>query len=118
VRTEPSTELSLDDARTRLAELQIQLASRRSTLHFAHCGTALVACAIFTAAAAKLFWDSIRFPVLGAAAVLVATALVIYAWLQYRRGQTHLRRELALFARLQEVHRALELDNPAALLPQ
>jgi hypothetical protein len=118
LQTEPLTELSPETARARLPELQAQLAVRQSTVHFARAGVALVACAIFTAAAAKLFWDSIRFPVLGAVAVGVATGLVAYAWVQYRRGQLHLRRELELFASLQAVHRALHLDDPAALLPR
>lgn len=105
-------------ARARLPELQAQLATRESTPHFARAGVALVACTLFTAASAKLFWDSIRFPVLGALAVLLALGLVGYAWIQYRRGQVHLRRELELFASLQAVHRALHLDDPAALLPR
>ena len=116
--TESSTELSPDVARVRLPELQAQLAVRQSTTHYARAGVALVACSIFTAAAAKLFWDSIRFPVLGAVAVLLALGLVIYAWIQYRRGQVHHRREMELFASLQAVHRALQLDDPAALLPR
>jgi uncharacterized membrane protein len=115
---ESSTELSPEVARARLPELQAQLAVRQSTTHFARAGVALVACSVFTAAAAKLFWDSIRFPVLGAASVLVAIALVAYAWVQYRRGQVHHRRELELFSSLRAVHRALHLDDPAALLPR
>ncbi|HTS80827.1 MAG TPA: hypothetical protein VMH40_09540 [Myxococcaceae bacterium] len=115
---EPSTELSPEVARARLPELQAQLAVRESTTHFARSGVALVASCIFAGAAAKLFWDSIRFPVLGAASVLVAIGLVIYAWVQLRRGKAHDRREMELFASLQAVHRALHLDDPAALLPR
>ena len=116
--TESSTELSPEVARARLTELQAQLAVRQSTTYFARAGVALVACSIFTAAAAKLFWDSIRFPVLGAVAVLLAIGLVVYAWIQYRRGQVHYRREMELFTSLKAVHRALHLDDPAALLPR
>jgi len=116
--TESSTELSPEAAQARLPELQAQLAVRQSTTHYARAGVALVACSIFTAAAAKLFWDSIRFPVLGAVAVLVAIGLVAYAWVQYRRGQVHYRREMELFDSLKAVHRALNLDDPAALLPR
>ncbi len=105
-------------ARARLPELQAQLAVRQSTTHFARAGAALVACAIFTGAAAKLFWDSIRFPVLGVASTAVAIGLVVFAWAQYRRGLAHHRREMELFASLQAVHRALHLDDPAALLPR
>jgi len=118
LQTEPPTELSPEAARAGLPELESQLASRRSTVHFARSGVALVACAIFTAAAAKLFWDSIRFPILGAVATAVAIGLVAYAWVQYRRGRVHLRRELELFARLQAAHRVLHLDDPSALLPR
>ncbi|HSP20612.1 MAG TPA: hypothetical protein VLQ79_13930 [Myxococcaceae bacterium] len=118
MQTEPSTELSPELARARLPELQAQLAVRQSTTHFARAGVALVASSIFTAASAKLFWDSVRFPVFGAVAVLLATSLVVYAWVQYRRGMVHHRRELTLFASLQAVHRALHLDDPGALLPR
>ena len=118
MQNQPSTELSPELARARLPELQAQLAVRQSITHFARAGVALVASSIFTAAAAKLFWDSIRFPVFGAASVLLASGLVIYAWIQYRRGIAHQRRELELFAYLQAVHRALHLDDPGALLPR
>ena len=116
--TESSTELSPEVARARLTELQAQLAVRQSTTYFARAGVALVACSIFTAAAAKLFWDSIRFPVLGAVAAVLAAALIAFAWVQYRRGMVHYRREIELFASLQAVHRALHLDDPGALLPR
>ncbi len=118
LQTDPSTELSPEVARARLPELQAQLAVRQSTTHFARAGVALVACTIFTGAAAKLFWDSIRFPVLGAVAVALAVGLVVFAWIQYRRGLVHQRREMELFASLQAVHRALHLDDPGALLPR
>ena len=118
MQIEPSTELSPEVARARLPELEASLASRKSTVHFARSGVSLVACIIFTAAAAKLFWDSIRFPILGAVAVLIAVGLVVYAWAQYRRGRVHLHQELELFARLQAVHRVLHLDDPSALLPR
>jgi len=118
LQTESSIELSPDVARARLPELQAQLAVRQSTTHFARAGVALVASAVFTGAAAKLFWDSIRFPVLGAISATIASALIVFAWSQYRRGRNHHRRELELFASLQAVHRALHLDDPAALLPR
>jgi len=110
--------LSPQEAQTRLPELQTQLASRQSTAYFARTAVALVASAVFSAAAAKLFWDSIRFPVLGALAILLAGGLVVYAWKQYRRAQAHLQTELQLYDSLKDVHRALQLDDPAALLPR
>ncbi|HET6982903.1 MAG TPA: hypothetical protein VFI53_12225, partial [Myxococcaceae bacterium] len=76
MQTESSTELSPEVARARLPELQRQLAVRQSTTHFARSGVSLVASAIFSGAAAKLFWDSIRFPILGALSVVIAIALV------------------------------------------
>ena len=118
MQTEFSNDLSPEVARARLPELQAQLAVRRSTTHFARAGVSLVACGIFTAAAAKLFWDSIRFPVLGVVSAVLAAALIVFAWIQYRRGVAHHRRELELFASLKAVHRALHLDDPAALLPR
>ena len=110
--------LSPQEAQARLPELQSQLASRQSTAYFARTAVALVASVVFSAAAAKLFWDSLRFPVLGAGSILLAVGLVAYAWGQYRRARTHLRTELQLFASLKDVHRALQLDDPAALLPR
>ena len=102
----------------RLPELQSQLASRRSTAYFARTAVALVGSAIFSAAAAKLFWDSIRFPVLGAVSILLAVVLVGVAWKQHRRARALLAIELQLYASLKDVHRTLQLDDPAALLPR
>jgi hypothetical protein len=118
LQTESSIELSPEVARARLPQLQAELAVRRSTTYFARAGVALVASAIFTGAAAKLFWDSIRFPILGAISAVIASGLIIYAWVQYRRGTVHYRREMELFRSLQAVHRALHLDDPGALLPR
>jgi hypothetical protein len=101
-----------------LESLRAQLASRTSTVHFAHTGVSLVAAFIFTGAAAKLFWDSIRFPRLGLVAALVAVALVVYAVVQYRRGKRELARELALYESLKMVRHTLRLDDPASLLPR
>jgi hypothetical protein len=118
LQTESTNELSPEAARARLPALQAQLAVRQSTTHFARAGVALVASAVFTGAAAKLFWDSIRFPILGAVSAVIAAGLIIFAWVQYRRGTAHYRREMELFASLQAVHRALQLDDPGALLPR
>jgi len=107
-----------DAERVRLASLRAQLASRKSTVHFAHTGVSLVMAFIFTGAAAKLFWDSIRFPRLGLVAALVAVGLVVYAAVHYRRGRRELTRELALFESLKGVRHSLRLDDPASLLPR
>jgi hypothetical protein len=108
----------LKSARTELAALRAQLASRTSTVHFAHTGVALVAAFIFTGAAAKLFWDSIRFPRLGLGALLIALGLVVYAAVRYRRGRRELARELVLYQSLKNVRHTLQLDDPASLLPR
>ena len=105
-------------ARVQLESLRAQLASRASTVYFAHTGVSVVVAFIFTGAAAKLFWDSIRFPRLGLLAALVAAALVVYAVVQYRRGKRELARELALFESLKGVRQSLRLDDPGSLLPR
>ncbi len=104
--------------RAELERLRAQLASRASTVHFAHTGVSLVVAFIFTGAGAKLFWDSIRFPRWGLLAVLVAAGLVLYAAVQYRRGKRELARELALFESLKGVRHSLRLDDPSSLLPR
>jgi hypothetical protein len=114
----PDPPLPLDARRAELETLRAQLASRASTVHFAHTGVSLVVAFIFTGAAAKLFWDSIRFPRLGLVAVLVALGLVVYAAVHYRRGKRELVRELALFESLKGVRHSLRLDDPASLLPR
>lgn len=107
-----------DAERVQLASLRAQLASRQSTVHFAHTGVSLVVAFIFAGAAAKLFWDSIRFPRWGLVAALVALALVVYATVQYRRGRRALAHELSLFESLKGVRHSLRLDDPASLLPK
>jgi hypothetical protein len=107
-----------DAERVQLESLRTQLASRQSTVHFARTGISLVMAFIFTGAAAKLFWDSIRFPRWGLVAALVAVGLVVYAAVHYRRGRRALARELALFESLKGVRHSLRLDDPASLLPR
>jgi hypothetical protein len=114
----PDLSASGGERERELAHLQAQLASRQSTVHFAHTGVALVVALILTGAGAKLFWDSIRFPPAGLAAVLAAAGLVAYAVAHYRRGKQELERELALYRSLQDVRQALRLDDPASLLPR
>ena len=118
VPSNPPVSPAGDAARVELESLRAQLASRTSTVHFAHTGVSLVVAFIFTGAAAKLFWDSIRFPRWGLLALLVAVALVAYAAVQYRRGKRELARELALFESLKGVRHSLRLDDPGSLLPR
>ncbi len=51
--------------RQELERLQKELEARESTLHFAHAGVSFLFALMLAAAAAKLFWDSIRLPILG-----------------------------------------------------
>jgi hypothetical protein len=116
VPTEPLP--PVDAPAVELESLRAQLASRASTAHFARTAVALVAAFVFTGAGAKLFWDSIRFPRLGLASVVVAVGLVGYAAVHYLRGRRELKRELQLFESLKGVRRSLRLDDPASLLPR
>lgn len=101
-----------------LERLQTELASRASTTHFAHTGVSLIASTIFASAAVKLFIDSAKVPYLAFAAVLVSVGLAGYALVQLLRGRTRLAKELEQFAELQAVRHALQLDDPASLLPR
>jgi hypothetical protein len=106
------------DTRSQLDALQAELSSRASIYHFAHTGVAMVASMIVAGAAAKLAWDSYRFPLIGGAVALVSLALGIYAVVHYRRGKQHLGQELKRYQELQALRRTLQLDDPSALLPQ
>lgn len=116
-------EVTLNDTATTptpqaLEALQRELADRRSIVHLAHAGVATVTAFIFGGAAAKLFWDSIRLPYLGVAAAGVALLCLLYAWVNYRRGNRLLTDERQRFEAMMEMRQALHLDDPAALLPQ
>lgn len=108
----------LDDARIELERLQKELESRRSISHFAHAGISSLAAVIFAGAAAKLFYDSVRFPVLGAVAALVCVALSAYAARHYWKGKRLLRVELERFESLKALRRTLRIDDPSVQLPR
>jgi hypothetical protein len=108
----------MDDARVELEQLQRQLESRRSISHFAHAGISTLAAAIFAGAAAKLFYDSARFPILGAVASVICFALAVYAAGQYRKGKRLLRVELERFESLKALRRTLRIDDPSVQLPR
>jgi hypothetical protein len=105
------------ESRAELDRLSEQLSARQSVTCFAQSAIALVLALIFAGTAAKLFWDSLRTPLLGAAASALAAGLVVYAVIRYLRGKRLLRTELAGFERLQGLRRELKLDDPSALLP-
>lgn len=108
----------LEEARAEFERLQKELESRRSVGHFAHAGISSLAALISAAAAAKLFYDSIRFPILGLVAVLLCLALLTYAVRQYRTGKRVLKRELERFESLKALRRTLRIDDPFLQLPR
>jgi Ni/Fe-hydrogenase subunit HybB-like protein len=107
-----------EDLRSQLERLQESLSTRQSILHFAHTGVSLIAALIFAGAAAKLFWDSQKVPVLGFAATAVALGLALYALVNYLKGRRELAEELKRYGDLLELRRRLHLDNPSTLLPR
>lgn len=112
---------ALDDqqlARQELERLQKELEARESTLHFAHAGVSFLFAVMLAAAALKLFWDSIRLPILGIAAAVCSAGLLAYAMFRYRRGQRRLKWELQRYEHLRSLRRSLNMDDPSALLPR
>ncbi|SEM13736.1 hypothetical protein SAMN05444354_11248 [Stigmatella aurantiaca] len=107
-----------DELRSQLEQLQGSLAARQSILHFAHAGVATLVAFILGGAAAKLFWDSLRTPVLGFVAAAVALGLVVYGLTHYLKGRRELAGELKRYGDLLELRRRLRLDNPSLLLPR
>jgi hypothetical protein len=107
-----------EELRSQLERLQESLSTRQSILHFAHAGVAMVIALLFAGAAAKLFWDSAKVPLLGFAATAVTLGLVLYALVHYRRGRRELSEELRRYGDLLELRRRLNLDNPSTLLPR
>jgi hypothetical protein len=107
-----------EELRSQLDRLQERLATRQSILHFAHAGVSVISALIFGAAAAKLFWDSAKLPVLGFGAAAVALGLLIYSGVRYAKGRRELTEELKRYGDLLELRRRLQLDNPSALLPR
>jgi hypothetical protein len=108
----------IQDARARLDELQASLATRQSTTHFAHAFVSTIAASLLGGAAGKLFFDSLRTPVLAWAVAAASVGLLVYAFRRYRRGRQVLAEELKRYATLLELRRQLRLDDPSALLPK
>jgi hypothetical protein len=107
-----------EELRSQLEQLQERLATRHSILHFAHAGVSMIVALIFGSAAAKLFWDSEKVPVLGFVAAAVALGLLTYSGVRYAKGRRELAEELKRYGDLLELRRRLKLDNPSALLPR
>ncbi|WP_217911178.1 MULTISPECIES: hypothetical protein [Myxococcus] len=106
------------DLRTQLDQLQESLSIRQSTTHFAHTGVATLAALMFAGAAGKLFYDSLRTPLLAWGVTLLALGLLGYALRRYLVGRRVLADELTRFQTLLELRSQLRLDDPAALLPR
>ncbi|WP_426751893.1 hypothetical protein [Myxococcus sp. Y35] len=106
------------ELRARLDQLQDRLATRHSTTRFAHAGVATVIALLVGGAAGKLFYDSIRTPLLAWAAALLSLGLLVYAFISYRMGRKLLVDELKQYESMLALRSELRLDDPSALLPQ
>lgn len=106
------------DLRARLDQLQESLSVRQSTTHFAHAGVSTIVALLVGGAAGKLFYDSLRTPLLAWAAALLSLGLLVYAFSRYRLGREVLAEELKRYESMLELRRQLRLDDPAALLPR
>ncbi|MFB1482184.1 hypothetical protein [Corallococcus sp. RDP092CA] len=106
------------DKRARFDQLQESLATRQSTTHFAHAGVSIIAFMLIAGAAGKLFYDSLRTPLLAWGASLLALGLLVYGFISYRKGRAVLLEELSQYEAMLALRRELHLDNPAALLPR
>lgn len=109
--------MNTQESRAELEQLQLELATRQSTTHFAHAAVSLTVALIIAGAAAKLFYDSAKVPYLGFLATLAALGLFTYSTIRFRRGNRALKQEVAQFEKLKGLHRALGLDDPSTLLP-
>ncbi len=107
-----------EELRSQLERLQESLATRQSILHFAHTGVSFIVAMLVAGAAAKLFWDSARVPVVAFGATAVSLGLVVYALSRYSKGRRAMAQELKGFEELLELRRQLKLDNPSQLLPR
>jgi hypothetical protein len=107
-----------DELRSQLERLQESLSTRQSILHFAHSGVSFICALIFAGAAAKLFWDSAKLPVVAFCTTALVLGLVGYGLSRYLKGRRELAEELKQYSNLLELRRRLNLDNPAALLPR
>ena len=107
----------LDPSWEEFEHLQKQLESRQSILHFAKGGVSLLLSLIIAGAAAKLFWDSVRFPILGVLTSVLSLSLAIYALRRFLSGKRFLRTELEQFESLKALRRRLRIDDPSVNLP-
>jgi hypothetical protein len=104
--------------REELARLQAELASRDSTVHFAHAGVSTMASFILGGATGKMVLDAGKVWILPGITGAISAGLVVYALVRLLKGRVRHREESARFERMMALRRELELDNPDALLPQ
>ncbi|AGC45810.1 hypothetical protein MYSTI_04518 [Myxococcus stipitatus DSM 14675] len=116
----PGSEMSADtqDLRNQLDRLQESLSVRQSTTHFAHTGVATMVALMFGGAAGKLFYDSLRTPLLAWGVALLSVVLLGYALRRYLLGRRVLAEELKGYQAMLALRSQLRLDEPAALLPR
>jgi hypothetical protein len=107
------------DAQQRYQALAATLATRKSTLHFAHASVAMVVTIILAGTSGRLFWkpEPQMLPY-GWLTAALAAALFLYAVVRVLVGRARLATELADFAQLQTLREQLGLDDPARLMPR
>ncbi|MBX7114801.1 MAG: hypothetical protein K1X64_10790 [Myxococcaceae bacterium] len=99
--------------------LQTQLSTRRSIRHFAHAAIASLVAFTAIATSAKLHLDyGYEFPAYPYAALGLGLLAASYGLVCGVRGFFAHRREREQYRLLQEMRRALNLDDPSALLPR
>lgn len=108
----------MEEARAEFERLQKELESRHSVRHFAQAGLSCLVALIAAAAAAKLFYDSVRFPILGMIAAVLSLALTVYAVRHYRTARRLLKLELQRFESLKALRLRLRIDDPFVQLPR
>ena len=104
--------------REELARLQSELASRDSTVHFAHAGVSTLASFIVGGATGKIYLDAGHFWILPQVTGLLTVGLIVYAAVRYTKGRERHVQESARYERMMAIRRELQLDDPDALLPQ
>jgi hypothetical protein len=114
-----STQINPIESSFKLEQLQSELASRQSVVHFAHTGVSLLAAALLSGAAGKQCWDLPEDKMfLALPAILATLGLAVYALVHYVRGKKVRAVEEVQFDAMMNLRRTLKLDDPASLLPR
>ncbi len=110
---------STTDLRRQLDQLQAELSSRSSTVHFAHAAVSLAVSLILFGGVGKLAWDlGDKLPGWVGAGTGLSGLILVYALIRWALARRELRAELEKLKALEALRRELKLDDPAALLPQ